>query len=307
MPDIDYSIIIPHYENVGDLRRLLDSIPRCERIEVIVIDDYSSISCCRQIAILQKSYGFSFFHNSGKKSAGACRNIGLAVAKGKWILFADSDDFFLGDMIAAIDEFKASAADIVFFPPTSAFSDTGAIADRHVPYCCRIDAYVREPSRKNEDDLRYAVTPCSKMMRRDWLLSSGIRFDEIIASNDAFFSVCSGFKARKIEISARTVYCMTVRKGSLVQTISREILLARIQAVLKINEFYRSIGEPDRQCSVMIYLFESRKLGLRVTFTFLLHVVKSRHNPFIGWKRWFSTFVSVLQKSRRTDRYRIYK
>ena len=38
---IDYSIIIPHYNNAEDLKRCLASIPEREDVEIIIVDDNS--------------------------------------------------------------------------------------------------------------------------------------------------------------------------------------------------------------------------------------------------------------------------
>lgn len=48
-----------------------------------------------EIAVEYKDTNVEIYHNSKKKGAGTCRNIGLERARGKWLLFADSDDLFL--------------------------------------------------------------------------------------------------------------------------------------------------------------------------------------------------------------------
>src|SRR5699024_5954198 len=92
------SIIIPHFNSVKLLEKLLLSIPKYNDIEVIVIDD-NSTEGIEKFSILKKSVEFEhikfLMNNTGVQSAGTCRNIGLKAATGKWILFADSDDYFL--------------------------------------------------------------------------------------------------------------------------------------------------------------------------------------------------------------------
>ena len=89
----NYSIIIPH-KNIPDLlKRCLDSIPRRNDVQIIVVDDNSD----------PEKVDFSNFPGVGEKcvevyftkegkGAGFARNVGLKYAIGKWVLFADADD-----------------------------------------------------------------------------------------------------------------------------------------------------------------------------------------------------------------------
>ena len=90
-----YTIIIPHKNTPQLLQRCLDSIPIRVDIQIIIVDDFSDSTIV----------DFNNFPGSNRlnveiyltkegKGAGYARNVGLTKAKGKWILFADSDDFF---------------------------------------------------------------------------------------------------------------------------------------------------------------------------------------------------------------------
>ena len=94
---MNLSIIIPHYNSSNFLEKLLLSIPKKKDIQVIIVDDKSELSHLKVIYELKKIYSFDFFQNNRDKGAGSCRNIGLEIAIGKWILFADSDDFFVNN------------------------------------------------------------------------------------------------------------------------------------------------------------------------------------------------------------------
>ena len=91
------SIIIPHYNRPHYLRTLLLSIPHLEEIQVIVVDDKST-EYQQEYECLKKEFSdrnIEFYDNDEVKSAGTCRNIGLRHAAGDWLLFADSDDYFI--------------------------------------------------------------------------------------------------------------------------------------------------------------------------------------------------------------------
>ena len=103
---IKYSIIIPCYNVEQYINECLDSVLRqaYKDYELIVIDDCSTD---RTYSILE-SYKSKFKnytlikqqHNSGVSVA---RNAGISVAKGKYVLFIDSDDFVTDDYLVTID------------------------------------------------------------------------------------------------------------------------------------------------------------------------------------------------------------
>ena len=118
---INYSIIIPHKNTPLLLRRCLDSIPERDDIEVIIVDDNS-------MNINWDDWKFntnvSLLKTYKNKGAGFARNIGLKRAVGKWILFADSDDFFSQQFTLLLDGYRDSDYDIIYFMFTSVYSDS---------------------------------------------------------------------------------------------------------------------------------------------------------------------------------------
>ncbi|MCK3904375.1 glycosyltransferase family 2 protein [Streptococcus suis] len=92
------SIIIPNYNRGHLLMDVLDSVinQTYQPIEIIVIDDKSTDNSIEIVQKLQESIPNLFLIqqeiNSG---ANACRNLGVAHAKGEYIAFLDSDDYFL--------------------------------------------------------------------------------------------------------------------------------------------------------------------------------------------------------------------
>ena len=95
------SIIVPVYNAQKYLRACVDSILQqtYKDIECILIDDGSgddSASICSSFAKADQRVVYVRQENSGVSSA---RNHGLALAGGKYILFADSDDLLKRDMV----------------------------------------------------------------------------------------------------------------------------------------------------------------------------------------------------------------
>src|SRR5699024_10372921 len=103
---------------------------------------------------------------------------------GKWILFADADDFFMPEFYENVKEYFNSKYDVVFFTPTSSEIDTGKPSNRHLNYEKLINDYQNSKDLKSEVNLRYKFyVPWSKLISKDLIKRNNLVFDEVIASN----------------------------------------------------------------------------------------------------------------------------
>lgn len=205
------SIIVPHYNTPDSLLRLIKSIPAREDIEVLVVDDNSDISFEELQQKLDVFPHVQLFRNdSGTKGAGASRNIALGRAVGKWILFADADDFFLEGFYDKLVPYLGLDYDIVYFPPTSMDERTGEESTRHIVSVGYVSRYYNEPSLKNLTALKYNVcVPWSKLIRRSLFDEYSIKFDEIMASNDIMCMTKCAYYSSSIAAANETIYCTT--------------------------------------------------------------------------------------------------
>ena len=235
------SIIIPHHNSPKKLKRLLDSVPNKDDIEVIVVDDRSTkeLDLFDEVKNEYLSKNINFFSNDRKnKGAGTCRNIGLEKAQGKWLLFADADDYFINDFYTKIKTYFNDNYDIVFFQPTSWDEHNNKISNRHETYANLVKLFIES---NNDFYLRYQfVVPWSKLFRRDFVFYNSVKFDEVIASNDIMFSIKTGYYAKRIQASKETIYCVTKSKGTLTQNISLAVFRARLDAFIRNVEFLKS-------------------------------------------------------------------
>ena len=144
---IQLSIIIPHYNSPETLEVLLQSIPDIPEIEVLVIDDNSNLKlnvysrCKRKFA----ERNISFYENAiESKGAGGARNIGLQYASGKWLLFADADDFFVENFWSKIQRYLNDESEIIYFSPVSVKLGTSVASDRHEYYMNLVKEYCKK-------------------------------------------------------------------------------------------------------------------------------------------------------------------
>ena len=212
---INYSIIIPHY-NIPDLLiRCLKSIPIKEDVQVIVVDDNSpdADTYLERYSELSRPY-LEFIRTTKSGGAGYARNVGLEHARGRWLLFADADDFFVGNMYDIINTHVESDADVIYFRKQAVYSDDINRKSTRSGYLDRImDIYL-----KTGDELpvrtRHHV-PWGKMIKKSLIEKHHVRFEEIKYSNDILFSVHVGCLAKKIEAIDTVLYVVTSREGSL--------------------------------------------------------------------------------------------
>ena len=236
------TIIIPHFNTSDLLQILLASIPQDKGIQTIVIDDQSELSHLKVIESLKSKYNFELYYNDLIKSAGTCRNIGIKNAKGKWLLFADSDDFFVKGFYNKVSRYFDSKIDIVFFSPTSKYLDTSKIADTHLSFQKIIEKYLQDKSKKNEFFLRYNfISPWSKLIKKEFLYTHKIKFDEgSIGAEDVMLSTEMGYFMEKFDASLDVIYCRNVRHGSITRILSEKQFDIRLYARVSRIKFLKA-------------------------------------------------------------------
>ena len=241
MKDCQLSIIVPHYNTPESLLTLLKSIPVRDDFEVIVVDDNSTVP----LEELQKELAdfpmvHFFVNDSGTKGAGASRNVALKHAMGKWILFADADDYFTENLYDKIHSYLDSDYDMVYFPPTSRDIVTGNVSSRHVMYMELVDNYRENPTLKKLTEMKYGFcTPWSKLIRRQIIEEHDIVFDEIMVSNDIMCMTKCAFYSQKVAASNQTIYCVTRGGKTLTSHKDEKRFDTRIQVLVNRYVFLR--------------------------------------------------------------------
>jgi len=233
------SIIIPHYNTPDLLKKLLSTIPDNKEIQTIVVDDHSdedSRAKVRELETLYADRPMLFLDNTSAHNAGTARNIGLKYAQGKWLMFADADDYFLPGFYEGIKKYFDTGYDMIFFQPISCRLDTGEVGKRHLDYAGYINDYFNKPCVKTEAILRYKwAASWSKLIRASVVKEHNIRFESIKYSNDNVFSAQIGLFAKEIAVSKETIYCVVYRDGSL--TTDMDITSFDIRTWAKIRKF----------------------------------------------------------------------
>ena len=199
---LNYSIIIPHKNCPDLLKRLLDSIPERDDVQIIVVDDNSDEG--KKPSIDRKDTEVILLDAERSKGAGRARNVGLEHAKGKWLLFADADDYYTDKLPMLLDKYAGDeSTDIVYL--NACMFDEGGNEKPH-----KTDGLIRNylnGLKGAENNLRYNLwTPWSRMVKHQLVRENKVRFDELPACNDKMFCLYCSHYARNISAEDVVLY-----------------------------------------------------------------------------------------------------
>ena len=265
MSPINFSFIIPHKNCPDLLRRCLDSIPKRKDIQIIIIDDNSDKS----------KVDFSKFPGQGEdsvevyfikdgKGAGHARNVGLSYVKGKYVIFADCDDFFNYCIENILQEYSSKEFDIAYFNANSLDTDNYLPSKRANHLNKFIKLYI-EGIDKEAIKLRYKFgEPWCKIISYDLIRNNNIKFDVTNIHNDTTFSYLVGHFAKEVLVDVRALYCVTTREGSVSTITSDDRIITRVQVFGKSELFFKKNNVDEK---VYVHYFQLLKLLVVGNFT----------------------------------------
>lgn len=260
---ITYSIIIPHFNDEKGLERLLVSIPKRADIQVLIIDDRSASERFKDVAKMSDLPNVTTFINDRVKSAGTCRNIGLDNAVGKYLIFADADDFFTKQAFDIIDEaiFDHLDSDLLYFNVTS-IDQYGYVSTRHLRNSSLVLNHINNYGAAYEEKLRFSHNvPWGKVVKHSLVQKYHIRFDQTIIANDGMFSLTIGKYASSISAIDGVIYCVTSTPGSLTRKKDASKFRVRLEVYVRYFHFLNDLERKKIGASPLPLLYLSLAYG----------------------------------------------
>lgn len=248
MNNISYSIIIPHHNTPELLNRCLDSILPRDDVQIIVVDDNSNED--KLPVIIREDVQVIYISKEESKGAGHARNVGIAQSKGKWLLFADSDDYYAEELLEVLDKYKESDIDVLYFNYIHVDYDGNSFPENQLQkylsnFNCLKQEIVHIKYRNN--------TPWTKMVKRDYVLKHNMYFEEVPNGNDVLFSLFVASYTNKIAVTPECLYYYVKTQNSIgtkKQTVTE--FQTRIDHIIKHAAFDKSIGLKPR---ISVYKF----------------------------------------------------
>lgn len=216
----DVSIIMPVYNVKDHLPRAVESALAQKKVigEIILVNDGStdgSKEICEAYA--EKEPLLITVINQENQGSGPARNAGLKQASGKFIYFADPDDYFsdrlLADNLALV---KKRETDIIVFGYTQ--EKAGRLDTREV-------RLPRLPQMDTQEDFRkhfrnfYHFSPYAlwnKLYRKEFLTKNNIKFTNQRVGQDALFNIEVYKFLESVTINRRAYYHYVTHQGSAV-------------------------------------------------------------------------------------------
>lgn len=256
MEEYNYTIIIPHKNIPKLLQRCLDSIPKRPDVQVIVVDDNSDPAVVDFENFPGKDRkNTEIYLTKEGKGAGYARNVGLRHAKGKWLLFADADDYYTENAFTILDKYVEADVDIVFYnvgtdkPNTPCDKMTNQISDLlHLIDKGEMEELIEE--------LKYRKwIPWNKMFNSQYINKYHITFEELFRGNDIQFSFFASYFASRTTIELGVVYIYTYNNNSIsFRERKTSDYIRSIRNFKKINGFYKWLKHDEWCFSVPHYL-----------------------------------------------------
>ena len=206
--DIKISIIVPVYNAEKYLRECIDSLlcQTLKEVEFIFVDDGSTDESLDLLNEYKSHDSRIHVISQENNNAGVARNKGMDAAKGKYLMFLDSDDYFKPNLLhEAFHTAESKQAQIVVFEYYSFNETSGKIEKRrsgHFPkemFCI--------------EDLGICAfqickaMPWNKIFLRQFIVDNKIRFQSIKRCNDKVFVFTALSCAKKVfHLNKRLLY-----------------------------------------------------------------------------------------------------
>lgn len=302
---IRFSFIVPVYNVAPYLRKCVDSLlaQDYDDYEIILVDDGStdnSPQICDEFA--SPSFTNSLTHSvvikvihQANGGLSAARNAGLKAAKGEYVCFVDSDDYWEENVLGGLmGQLEREKLDVLRFDYQNVrVADAGHLDAEHID-AMRLEYEVFEPNKtprnidqKNEivdgetylnTRMGYACYAVMFILRRDIILNlkSEIRnhkseiddclFTEGIHFEDVDWLPRMMLKAKRVNSTQTIVYNYFVRQGSITQVQgNKEKIRKNLEDRMKIIETYSAYIEQYPECRWLKNMQSSMVAGVLTT------------------------------------------
>lgn len=212
-----FSIIVPVYNVEAYLRKCLDSVVNqsFDDYEIIVVDDETPDNSMDIVQDFVEKHPekFQIIHQKNKGLGGA-RNTGVAVAKGEYLLFLDSDDYIHEQMLEILDQrIRENPCEMLIFNFYTALTSGKILSD--IVFFQK-DELVTDVKRKKEL-LQQPPAAWNKVYLRSFYMQSGVSFPERLFYEDVITRILVA-KAERIQLCANSLYYYIQRPGSIMNS-----------------------------------------------------------------------------------------
>ncbi len=212
------SIIVPVYNVENYLKTCIDSLLlqnlQNTNYEIIAVNDGSNDNSLAVLKTIESKCNNVHIISQENQGLSGARNTGLNNAKGKYILFVDSDDTILPNTIKGLTDLAEKyELDIL------EFGAAGVLDNGEVVYEATETTNKKVLSGEEYlKDIAYISSACNKLYRLDFLNTNKLRFLEKVYIEDIEFNTRAVFYCKKIMAINTIIAHFLQRPGSITRS-----------------------------------------------------------------------------------------
>ena len=243
------SVIIPVYKVEAYLKECVESVlsQTYQNLEIILVDDGSPDNCpeiCDEYAAKDKRVKIIHKSNGGLSDA---RNEGLRASTGEYVLFLDSDDYWIGnESISELCQFldENQKADIIYFDRITFYENNPGVKVKNKEYD------LQRINGKNKTEILsyfigegiFIVSACHKLIRKSILIENDIFFEKGLLSEDLDWNFKLVLHAEHYFAINNPFYGYRKREGSITTSFG---IKNAIDLLYVIDKWSKNISEND--------------------------------------------------------------
>lgn len=247
-----FSIIIPVYNTEKYLEKCLNSVfnQSFDDYEVIVVNDGSTDGSNEIITKYQKKHTNLIYISKLNGGLSSARNVGIGAAKGDYLLFLDSDDFYSNNFLKKLSHEISDDIDIVRFQVQDVYDNGDIVSYSDFVFSC-LDGV---SSFKYLCMSHYVEIACAYCYRRSFWLKKGFKFAEGTYHED--FGLIP-----LVLINSNSSKCINVvgynyyqRSGSIMNDIDKDKIIKKANDFL---EHFKFLVENSKLVDGDLFIFNS--------------------------------------------------
>lgn len=257
------SIIIPVFNVAEFLSECLESVfnQTYPNIQVIVIDDGSTDESPLILKRWRETEEFILI-NQNNSGQSVSRNKGLEIAKGKYILFVDSDDYIDTNTVDILTkEIETNKTDIIRFNALPFKHNSNKVMkNKNYDFSnILVDKKVYEGEEIDDIYRSFSSSPCLYMFKRS-LINDQMYFKPNIIHEDELFTIKLFFAAKKFSYSNNFFYHRRYRDFSTMTRKDKEQVLKSFDSYIFILKELQGMLE-DHEISEIKKKFIRNKIN----------------------------------------------
>ncbi len=256
------SIIIPVYNVEKYLHKCLESLVQqtYERLEIVCVNDGSKDGSLQIVEEFAAKDGRIVVIDQENQGGSHARNNGMAVAKGDYLYFCDSDDYLelnaIEQMVLAASEHNA---EIVIGNYRDVDSDYKTIRVNDKPTYSKLKHGETVNIKSRPEMILSKPTLCNKLFATKLIKDNDINFFDVRISQDASFTLRLLPLAVRVVYIDRLIYNYLIRENT-ISTSYDERILDVVKGLNGVKQFYIDRGYYDNCIDEMDFLLISHML-----------------------------------------------